>query len=281
MRLTHGDQEDLHVREGAGTSICTSNLILGDEGVTGIDHLGRINVVDVTHGVDATDFRRRVAQAPGNGHSTEVRKRLREVDRRQHRQLEAPNSVVADIPLEPHPDGFHNILMQPVCGATAGEKDRDIIPGLPGLGVGVSTSSRLPDDRVERALALLNEPRLRLALREEPVERIDAEGANLGRQEGVPVGVRHMLIEPEHTGVEGHGTDVDEEIEARGVTGGLGKARHLRGRLWEYGDSEGFGSPIRVARLDHMRVIEEETHSFEGDGGVNLRELQSGAAMRR
>ena len=128
------------MRDGAGTSICGSDLILRDEPVAGIDDPRRINVVDVAHGIDPTDFRRRVAQAPGNGHPAEVRERLGQIDGRRHRQVESPNAVVTDIALEPRPDGFHHILMQAVCRATACDKDRYIVPGLPILGVWISIS---------------------------------------------------------------------------------------------------------------------------------------------
>ena len=179
--------ERTHERaEGAGTCASTSDVVLRDEPVTGIDDPARTNVVNVAHGIDPSDVRRRVAQAPGNSHPAEVRKGLGQVDGPRHRQFEAPDSIVADIAPEPRPDGFHDILMQTINGAAAGEKDRDIVPGLPGLGMRVSMTPRAQHDSVDRVPTPLDEPGLRLALGKEPVERIDAERPDNRHAKQVP-----------------------------------------------------------------------------------------------
>ena len=126
-------------------------MVLRDEPVGGIHDPQWANVVNVAHGVDASDVRGRVTQAPGNGHPAEVGKGLGEIYGRRHRQFEAPNAIVANIALEPRPDVFHDVLMQPVRGPTAGEKNRDVIPRLPGLGVWIPMAFRAQHDRVEKA----------------------------------------------------------------------------------------------------------------------------------
>ena len=59
--------------------------------------------------------------------------------------------------LEPRPDGFHYILVQTVRGAAAGDKDGNIVPGLPTLGIRLAMSLGVPDNCVERTLTLIDE----------------------------------------------------------------------------------------------------------------------------
>ena len=101
-------------------------------------------------------------------------------------------------------------------------------------------------------------------------------GRDIGRHEGVAVGPRVVLIEPEHARIEGHGTDVDEKVKTRGVAGRLGEARHLRSCLGEHRHSECLGRVIGAGCLDDMRIVEEEINGLQGDRRVELRQLKCG-----
>ena len=76
---------------------CPSDLIFGDERAFVVDDGWSLDVFDIPRRVDSTDFRGRMAKAPGDSRSAESCHLNRQVDACRDRQFDQPDSVVSGV----------------------------------------------------------------------------------------------------------------------------------------------------------------------------------------